>query len=195
LPPSIAERTRLVGDPVRNFKFQVQLFHSNAQFSSEVGRMGFTSVDGLTMSTEMIPYREGGWNTNPHKLPGMSDFAPVTLSSGVFYQKPGLWNLSKAMFSAQWGSGTLTMNEEFRFDMIIRVLDHPVTRDAPSGVQGRPDGAVLAFAIYNAWIANCAFSGLNAMDNAVLVHNMTMHHEGLDVFWGNADALSLTHTN
>lgn len=195
MPPTIVERTRLQADPLRNFKFQVQLFHSDATFTNQIAQMGFTSVDGLTMSTEMIPYREGGWNTNPHKLPGMSDFAPVTLSSGVFYQKPGMWNLAKALFSAQWGSGTLTMGQEYRFDMVVRVLDHPVTKGAPSGVQGRPDGAVLAFQILNAWVANVAFSGLNSLDNAILVHNMTIHHEGLDVYWGNNDAQYLVHSD
>ena len=29
--PSLADRTRLRADPVRNFKFQVQLFHSDAE--------------------------------------------------------------------------------------------------------------------------------------------------------------------
>ena len=54
------------------------------------------TVEGISMNTEMVPYREGGWNTNPHKLPGMTDFAPLTMSAGVFYAKPGMWNLGQA---------------------------------------------------------------------------------------------------
>src|SRR4249919_912896 len=124
---SLSERTRLVADPLRNFKFQLEIFHSDGNLQRGVGTMGFTSVEGLNMSTEMIPYREGGWNTNPHKMPGMTDFSPVTMSSGVFYQKPGMWNLAKQMFAVQWGNGTIDINTDYRFDAIIRVFDHPVT--------------------------------------------------------------------
>jgi phage tail-like protein len=188
---SLAERTRLAADPLRNFKFQVEIFHSNGDLQQGIGKMGFTSVEGLNMSTEMIPYREGGWNTNPHKMPGMTDFSPVTLSSGVFYQKPGMWNLAKQMFAVQWGNGTIGMNEDYRFDMLIRVFDHPVTKGEGAAVRGDVKGAVLAFQVYNAWVANVAFSGLNAMDNAIMVQNMTIHHEGLDVFWGVGETTAL----
>ena len=146
--------------------------------------MGFTSVEGLSMSTDVTAYREGGWNTNPHKLPGQTDFAPLTCSSGVFWSKPGMWEAAKQMFSVQWGEGNIGLHGEFRFDAIIRVLDHPVTRGPESGVRGNTSGAVLGFKIYNGWVANVAFGGLNAGDNSVLIHNMTVHHEGLGVAFG-----------
>lgn len=125
-------QTRLSQDPLRNFKFQVQMTMSPTtpdgnNLQVELGKMGFVEVSGLNMSTEMIPYREGGWNTNLHKMPGMTDFSPVTLSSGVFYGKPGMWNLAKQIFSVQWGDGNLTGVEDYRFDMTVRVFDHPVT--------------------------------------------------------------------
>lgn len=190
---TMSERTRQYADPLRNFKFQVEIFHYTDKLKKGVAEMGFTSVDGLNMSTEMIAYREGGWNTNPHKMVGMTDFSPVTLSSGVFYQKPGMWNLAKQMFAVQWGNGELGLNDDYRFDMLIRVFDHPVTKGPGASVGNDVSSPVLAFQLYNAWVANVAFSGLNAMDNAVLVSQMTVHHEGLDVFWGTSEATSLTH--
>lgn len=192
---SLSERTRLVADPLRNFKFQVEVFHSDGNLQQGIGKMGFTSVEGLNMSTEMIPYREGGWNTNPHKMPGMTDFSPVTLSNGVFYQKPGMWNLAKQMFAVQWGNGTIGANQDYRFDMLIRVFDHPVTTGPGAAVRGDVTGAVLAFQVYNAWVANIAYSGLNSMDNAILVEQMTLHHEGLDTFWGTQEVATLRHNN
>lgn len=185
--PTLAERTRITADPVRNFKFQVQLFHADATMQTEIAKMGFMTVEGISMNTEMVPYREGGWNTNPHKLPGLTDFAPLSMSAGVFYTKPGMWNLAKQMFSVQWGNGTIGMGAEFRFDMAVRVMDHPVTKGGQSGSDGGITGAVMAFAFYNCWAASVGFSGLNAMDNSVLIHQMTVHHEGFDVFW-DADA-------
>lgn len=191
--PSIGERTRLRADPVRNFKYQVQLFHSQATLQTQIAEMGFMTVEGISMNTEMVPYREGGWNTNPHKLPGQTDFAPLTMSAGVFYTKPGMWNLAKQMFSVQWGQGTIGFGEEFRFDMAVRILDHPVTDGPASGSTRDTSGSVLAFAFYNCWAASVGFNGLNAMDNSVLIHQMTVHHEGFDVFFGNQDARNLRH--
>lgn len=190
---SLSERTRTYADPLRNFKFQVEIFHSDTGLQQGIGQMGFTSVDGLNMSTEMIPYREGGWNTNPHKMVGMTDFSPVTLSSGVFYQKPGMWNLAKQIFSVQWGNGTIDLNTDYRFDMLIRVFDHPVTKGEGASVRGDVTGAVLAYQLYNAWVANVAFSGLDSLTNSIIVSNMTVHHEGLDVFWGTTETAALRH--
>ena len=189
--PTISERTRAKADPVRNFKYQVQIIHSDNGIATELGKMGFTSVDGLSMSTDVSAYREGGWNTNPHKLPGQTDFAPVSMSSGVFFTKPGMWEAAKQMFAVQWGGGTIGFGDEFRFDMIIRVLDHPVTKGYASGVNGSPDGSVIGFKIFNGWVANVGFGGLNAGDNGVLIHNMTVHHEGLDVAYGPAQVAAL----
>lgn len=194
MPPTLQDRTRLRADPVRNFKYQVQLFHPNTQLTQQFAEIGFMTVEGLAMNTEMVPYREGGWNTNPHKLPGQTDFAPLSLQAGVFHVKPGMWNLAKQMFAVQWGSGTIGAGQEYRYDMAVRILDHPVTQGAQSGVGGSPSGAVMAFAFYNCWTASIGFNGLNAMDNAILVHQMTVHHEGFDIFFGPAEAVTLSHT-
>jgi len=192
----IKSRSREQADPLRNFKFQVEMYQSDPLIKKAIGNMGFTSVDGLNMSTEMIPYREGGWNTNPHKMPGMTDFSPVTLSSGVFYTKSGMWDAARQMFSVQWGQGTLNQsgaNSEYRFDAIIRVFDHPVTRGTGAAVNNDPRGAVLAFQLYNAWVANVAYSGLNALDNAILVQQLTLHHEGLETYFGINEVNNLKH--
>ena len=173
------DRTRIKSDPVRNFKFQVQAVHRDPNLVREVSNMGFTQVDGLSMATEMVPYREGGWNTNPHKLPGQTDFPPLSMAAGVFYQKPGMGNIG--------------LGEEFRFDMIIRVMDHPVTQGAASGARGSTAGAVMGWIVYNAWVGSVAFGSLNAMDNSVLIHSMTVHHEGFEALFGHDEVVNLRH--
>ena len=186
--PTITERTRAVADPIRNFKFQTEFSHPNTELDNGLLSIGFTSIDGLSMTTDVSAYREGGWNTNPHKLPGQTDFSPISCSTGVFANKPGVWELAKQMFSVQWGQGTLGQtggtDGEFRFDMNIRVLDHPVTK---AGYDGNPQNyntSVLGFKVYNAWVASVAFGGLNAGDNGILINSMTIHHEGLEVVYG-----------
>ena len=176
-------------DPVRSFKFDVQAVGLDT--GDVFAKMGFMSIDGLAMNTDMVPYREGGFNTTPHKLPGQTDFAPLTMSSGVFYNKPNMWNLAKKMFSVQHGGGTLEFMTEgaisqYRYTLVVRVYQHPVTKDAASmSTKGDPyAGAVLAFKFINCWTASVGFSGLNAQDNNILIHQMTVHHEGFDVFFG-----------
>lgn len=183
-------RTR-EADPVRNFKFRVHLDDEQNALSQAFNQIGFMTVEGIAMNTEMVPYREGGWNTNPHKLPGQTDFAPLTMSAGVFFVKPGMWDLAQRMFSVQWGGGTLGFKTgQFRFDMAVRIMDHPVTM----GPEAKNiSGSVLGFKFFNCWAASIGFNGLNAMENAIMVHQMTVHHEGFDVFF-NEEAPRLQHT-
>lgn len=184
-------------DPVRNFKFNVQA--SLGSTGDIFADMGFMSVEGIAMNTEMVAYREGGWNTSPHKLPGQTDFSPLTMSAGVYYNKPQMWNLAKRMFNVQWGAlDGLTMDadgniSQFRYDLIVRVMGHPVTAGlasgGPEGVTNNYEGAVLAYKFFNCWTASVGFSGLNASDNAIVVHQMTVHHEGFQVFFGHNNAV------
>jgi hypothetical protein len=53
----------------------------------------------------------------------------------------------------------------------------------------------MAFAFYNCWTASIGFNNLSAMENAVLVHQMQVHHEGFDVFYGSFDAINLRHAS
>jgi phage tail-like protein len=180
--------TRPASDPMRNFKFQVSITGAG---STNVADMGFTNVTGLSMNTEMIPYREGGMNTNFHKLPGQTDFGPLTLVQGILSTRSGMWDLARNMFALQLGGPPpnpgIAQGGDFRYTTVIRVLDHPVTvGDGAAGIPS-PAAARLAFVVYNCWTGTVAFNDLDASGNAVLISQMTMHHEGFDVIFG-ADA-------
>ncbi len=182
-------------DPIRNFKFHVEASHD--ELGPVFARMGFMTVEGIAMNTEMVPYREGGYNTSPHKLPGQTDFAPLTMSAGVFYNNSGMWDLAKQMFAVQHGGGTLSMTAQgditqFRYSLIVRVLGHPVTQGPQSGSDNNNPfaGALLAFKFRNCWTASVGFNGLNAMDNAIMIHQMTVHHEGFETYFGNQLAIA-----
>ena len=190
----MAEPQDARSEPLRSFKFLVD---ATAQEGGDIfGRMGFMSVDGIAMNTDMLPYREGGMNTSPHKLPGQTDFSPLTLSSGVFWDKEQMWNRARMMFAVDWGNGALTFTEgaisQFRYDLVVRVLGHPVTSGTASGHTGTYDGAVLAFQFFNCWTASVGFSGLNAQDNNILIHQMQVHHEGFEVYFGHQRAIGPT---
>jgi phage tail-like protein len=167
---------------MRNFKFNVQI---TDPLNGPMADMGFTNVAGINMTTEVINYREGGWNTNYHKLPANTDFGPLTLIQGVIWSRSTMWSMAQRMFAVQWGGGTLLEDTQYRFIATVRVMEHPVTQGGGSGsVPGDYSGSRLAFKFYNAWVGSIAFNDLDAAGNAVLISQMTMHHEGFEVFWG-----------
>jgi phage tail-like protein len=165
----------IASDPLRNFKFQVQVQHPTIK---GFARMGFMSVSGLNVTTEVIPYREGGMNTTTQKMPGQSDFAPITLSKGLAVGDSHMMDWMRQLFTVIQGTGTGKAGAEFRTIVDISVLDHPVTTgNAPTKA---------AFRVYNAWPTAVAFSDLDAGANAIIVQQMTLAHEGFEFKLANS---------
>lgn len=158
----------LKSDPLRNFKFYVNIHHMGGMAS-----MGFMSVGGLNMTTEVIPYRQGGMNTTTQKLPGQTDFAPVTLTTGLVVGPQYIMSWMKELFAVIQGTGTGPAGHDFRQNFEIQVLDHPVTR-GPVPVKAR-------FKVFNAWPTSVAWSDLDAGANAIIVQQMVLAHEGFDM--------------
>src|ERR1035437_4138778 len=65
-------------DPYRNFKFIVSI-----NGPTSVNSAGFMRCSGLSRSSDVIDYREGGENTTMHKLPGQTKYEPLTLERGA----------------------------------------------------------------------------------------------------------------
>lgn len=168
LKPSFSH---LATDPLRNFKFRIAIL--NPDFPGMVN-MGFMSLDGLSITTEVIPYREGGMNTTTQKMPGQSDFSPITLSTGLAIAKGQAWDWMKQLFSVVEGDGTGHPGQNFRHSVDIKVLDHPVTSTTDIKVKAW-------WRVYNAWPTSVSFSNLDAGAQAIVVQQLTLAHEGFDM--------------
>ena len=187
----------LATDPVRNFRFLVD-FLPNSQ-TPAYGfdtKMGFTSVSGLTVSTEAIQYREGGYNTTVHQLPGQTSFSPITLSKGVMLGDSSQVAWMKRLFSVISSGAKGRVGADFRCNLDIRVLSHP----NPAGINGSAANATLSaagttnsdaphvairFKVYNAWITNLSYSNLDAGGNSLMVEEMTLVHEGWEASYAS----------
>jgi phage tail-like protein len=159
-------------DKLRNYSFQVIL---RPHASSQSITMGFMTVDGLSMNIDVIPYREGGFNTTTQKLPGQADFNPITLTHGMAAAKDQQdleW--IQQIFTVMQGTGTPAFGADFRMDVDINVLGTP----APVGVSAPVQAA---FRVYNAWPSTLAYSTLDAGANQLFVAQMGLVHEGWDL--------------
>jgi len=191
----------LMSDPVRNFKFLVTFTPNDltnwGALSGGFGTMGFVSLTGLSVSTESIAYREGGYNTNVHQIPGQSSFTPLTLSKGVLMGNDGnaLW--MKRLFSVMTPTAVAGYGIDFRCTIDIQVLSHPnplaaTGSDSSTTVaNGVDQHTALRFRVYNAWITSLAYSNLDAGGNTLMVEDMTIVHEGFDVSYATGLAASL----
>jgi phage tail-like protein len=186
----INNRSNLATDPIRNFRFLVVFKpfdpnNLNLTSSTSGVPIGFTSVSGLSVTTDSIPYREGGYNTTVHQIPGQTTFAPISFQRGVTLGSNQNWEWMRKLFRTVQASGSTTTLTNFRCDVEIQVLSHPIAGANPADPTATRGGdhVALRFQVYNAWITSVAYSDLNAGDNAIFVEQMTLVHEGFDVNW------------
>jgi phage tail-like protein len=178
--PSLAS---IITDPNRNFKFNVVA--TGGPFTTAIN-YGFMTVDGISTTIDVIPYREGGMNTTTQNMPGQASFNPVTFSTGVKYgTSPGMQNTGstdvdwmKHLFDVMQGG--YIAGTDFRAKTVdIQVLDHPVTAG---------DSAVKCqIRLYNAWPTALAYSTLDAGANQVFIEQMTLVYEGFDISVATGD--------
>jgi phage tail-like protein len=188
MPTIINNRSSLITDPIRNFRFLVTFkalpTASTATTAVQTATFGFTSVSGMAVTTDSIPYREGGYNTTVHQIPGQTTFAPITLQRGVVLNSSQNYDWMRNMFATVQGGGTRSATQNFRCDLEIAVLSHPIPGANPSDTTAaQTDHVAMRFNVYNCWPTAVAYSDLNAGDNALFVEQMTLVHEGFDVNW------------
>ena len=199
-PTIINNRSTLTTDPIRNFRFLVTFIpqdETNAALKAlNSATFGFTSVSGMAVTTDSIPYREGGYNTTVHQIPGQTSFTPITLQRGVILGTKQNWNWMRQMFAAVQGGGARAVDKNFRCDLEIEVLSHPIPgAQTESDTFEKGDHVAMRFHVYNCWPTAVAYSDLNAGDNALFVEQMSLVHEGFDVNWASsltAQAASFT---
>jgi phage tail-like protein len=199
---SINRFSTLATDPLRSFRFIVEFTdpaqNGESAFSSKIitsanakasttslstGFLGgFMSVSGLNITTQSIQYREGGYNTTVHQIPGMTTFSPITLQRGVLYGNDQAITWMRGLFAAASGDGIAAgaaTSKSYRVNAKIWVMDHPNAADNNTPRMG--------FDVLNAWITQLSYTDLNANDGAILFESMNLVHEGLSVFFTDSN--------
>lgn len=207
--PILRPFSTLQTDPVRNFKFLVTFESTDTNLNTTDttwkavtdtwAKMGFVSVSGLSAATEAIAYREGGYNTNFHQIPGQTSFTPITFSKGVMLGEDANPKWMKRIFSTLTGNAGAGVGADFRCNIKIQVLSHPnPMATSKSGASEKTVTTLtsqhtsLFFTVYNAWITNISYSNLDAGANTLMVEEMQVIHEGFDVSYAKDFSTSAT---
>ena len=144
-------------DPYRGFKFRVLI----DGFESA----GFKSVDGLSVETEVVEYREGTDGGHVHKLPGLTTFEDLVLERGKS-ERNDLENMQRLVYDLESGRGQ--PDPLFRKNCTIELRNYN-------------DRVVKRWQIKHAWINKLSHSTLDASSSEVFIETATMCHEGCSV--------------
>ena len=197
---TIDDRGTIITDPLRSFRFRAVFEPANGgtAFDPRITSNattgftgGFTSISGLTAGVAPIGYREGGYNTTQHMMPGLSEFSPISMSRGVLYANDQAITWLRGILAVAAGEGLNVSNNDntatFRCNIKIYVMDHPNS----DGTVNEPR---MGFLVRNAWLSSVAYTSLDATSNTVMMEDMVFQHEGLSVFFTDAEGKAVGYT-
>jgi len=192
---TIDDRGSILTDPLRSFRYKAVFEPANGgtAFDSRIISAtgtgtgakqgftgGFTNISGLSQSVEPITYREGGYNTTMHQIPGLASFSPIGMSRGVLWGNDQAITWMRGVLAVAAGEGlnvsTLDYSSTFRCNIKIYVMDHP-------NAEAKENDPRMGFLVRNAWLSQASYTDLNATSNGLLMEDMTFQHEGLSVFF------------
>jgi phage tail-like protein len=138
-------------------QYPIPKFHFQVDWGG--GKIGFTEVTGLDISTDVIEYREGS-SPEFHKIkqPGMQKFSNITLKRGTFKGDNDFY----AWFN------TISMNTVQRRDLVISLLNE----------NHEP---VVVWKVKNCFPVKLTSTDLKADGNEVAIESLEIAHEGLTI--------------
>ena len=147
-------------DPYENFRFKVKFSTGTAYIA------GVSKVSGLKRTTEVVKHRDGGEPGTSRKLPGRTEYEPITLERGCT-QDLDFEQWANKVWSLRNSAGGLeTSLKDFRKDIVIDVMDE-------SGQK------VLSYQVFNCWVSEYqSLSDLDANANAVAIQHIKLENEG-----------------
>lgn len=136
-------------DPYGNFNFHVEI--------DGITRAAFHECSGLDSTIDVIEHREGGENTTPRKLPGMTKYSNIVLKRGIT-DDTQLYDWHR-----EWITGDPNAK---RKNGSIVLLD-------------RQGNEKVRWNFERAWPAKWTGPSLTAEGNDVAIEQLDLAHEGL----------------
>lgn len=134
-------------DPFGNYNFLVEM--------DGITRAAFQEVSGFDSTIDVIEHREGGENTTPRKLPGMTKYSNIVLKWGITDdQQLYLWHRQAVEGRVERKNGSIVL------------LD-------------RAGAEVARWNFERAWPTKYDGPDLNAEGNDVSIETLELAHEGI----------------
>lgn len=161
-------------DPLKTFRFWVLI--------SGYPGAGFRTCTVPELTTEVVPYREGGDNTLPQKSDGGSDSSDITLTRGVRPRdaaNPGgglFYDWVKKVYDRKSGGGSPGTSQPGE-------LSYDVRRDLSIVCLDRRFQPKQTINVFDAWPNRVKFStDLDAGDTTGIVYEeLGLANEGFDI--------------
>jgi phage tail-like protein len=139
--------TAVRNDPYGNYNFLVEI--------DGITRAAFHEVSGFDSTIDVIEHREGGENTTPRKLPGMTKHSNIVLK----------WGLSIDVDLVTWHQDAVDGDVQRKNGSIV-LLD-------------RRGQEVARWNFVNAWPSKWTGTSLNGEGNDVAIETLELTHEGV----------------
>jgi phage tail-like protein len=144
-------------DPYKNFKFRVKW---DGRYVA-----GVSKVSALKRTTEVVKHREGGDPSSSRKMPGRTEFEPITLERGVTHD-PEFERWANKVWNFGSGLGAEVSLADFRKNITIEVYNEA-------------GQLVIAYKVFRCWVSEFqAQADLDANANAVLIQSLKLENEG-----------------
>jgi len=161
-------------DPYQNFRFRVKW---DGRYVA-----GISKVGSLKRSTEVVKWREGGDGSHSRKLPGRTDYEPISLERGVTHDVEferwanKVWNYGAV-------AGSQVSLKDFRKDLIIELLNEA-------------GQVVIVYKVFRCWVSEFqATPDLDAGANAVAIQSIKLENEGWERDLDVAEPVQPSFTN
>ena len=150
-------------DPYRDFKFQILIDGQPVA--------GLTTVSALHKITEVVEWREGGDPSSSRKLPGRTEYMPITLEQGVSHD-PVFERWANLVNNLDGDSAMSLKN--FRKDIVLNLIN----------LQGV---VAKSYVIRRCWVSEyVALPDLDSNASAVAIEKIVIQNEG----WERDEAVS-----
>jgi phage tail-like protein len=148
-----------VQDPYLNFKFIVNWDGKQVAAVSK--------VSALTRTTQVVSWREGGTPQGVRRIPGQTEYGPITLERGITFDPAFEQWANKVWYYPNSGKmGDEVSLGDFRKDINIQLCD-------------QAGQIVMVYYIFSCWPSEyIALPELDASANAVALESLTLQNEG-----------------
>ena len=160
-------------DPYLTFKWAVSWATSSGGKKAPVAYV--SKVSALTMSTQVVSWREGGAPQGVRRIPGQTEYGPITLERGITTDVNFEEWANKVWYYPNTGKlGEEVSLKDFRKDITIELMN-------------QAGQVVMSYDVFNCWPSKyTALPELDASSNAVAIETLELQNEG----WARDDSIT-----